>query len=394
MEVVFKFDLSKACCLLVIKLFLVLHQCLAEEDRDDVTGTKSPQEIQASPEKEGDTKHSSPENAAAQDDLPDTLPEFLLQPSDSSQSHCALGETEKEPNNEIQFESLESENGNKETRGASGNVLEEHSLEKDGENTLSEPDQPECDRNSSESQQNASLDSVQIKGVHTAPVTVESEDCSTGASSSSVSTLNIPRVSSHGELEKIQNSVQALIDKTSGFLDSYPPSTISSMSDLDQAGLNALSSTKMFDTARRDTPSPGAQSPQQNTNSSHFHNILHSQAPSSGAQPQSSASHDNSCLPADVNGRSSNNVPTASQEGAQITDTEEDLLSQLDAELDSNNDNNGSHAQSVESGDAENPNGLIQRNVNLTHISEYKKLLSECEMLRKQTDEQQQRIKR
>ena len=49
-----------------------------------------------------------------------------------------------------------------------------------------------------------------------------------------------------GTLGHIHNSVQALIDKTSGFLDSDPPSTMSSMSDLDQAGLDALSFWEAF----------------------------------------------------------------------------------------------------------------------------------------------------
>ena len=342
--------------------------------------------------------HSDQVNAASQDDLPDAIPESLLLPS-NNKGNCTQNETEKQPNSsendEIQFESLESEVTIQEAACANDNVLREDSCRKDTENTLSEPDQPECDINSnsdgSEIQKDTGHDSVQIETAQTVSVTFGTTDCSGGAGSSLASTLDIPRVSSHDELGKIQDSVQALIDKTSGFLDSDPPSTMSSMSDLDQAGLDALSSTKLFDTARLDTPSPRAQSPQQNTNSSQSSSVMHSQASSSGAQQQSSASHDSSCLPANVN---SINVQTTSKASTQISDTDEDLLSQLDAELDSNNDNNRPSGQNVESGDAENPNGLIQRNINLTQIPEYKKLLAECEMLRKQTDEQQQKIKR
>ena len=88
-----------------------------------------------------------------------------------------------------------------------------------------------------------------------------------------------------------------------------------------------------------------------------------------------------------MNTNSSNSVQKPS---TQTSDADEDLLSQLDAELHS--DDNGNTPETTN--DVENPNGLIQRNINLSQIPEYKKLLSECEVLRKQTDQQQQQIKR
>ena len=324
----------------------------------------------------------------------------MLQPSERGESiaqHSSETQSDNDIENDgIQFESAETENSEDSVAAAS---VHEDSAAKEIDIPSLEPDQPECDINSNtnntEGEQSAFHPSVHVDAAGTSAETEGSSvpDSSGGLMAAS----NIPRVSSHGELGQIQNSVQALIDKTSGFLDSDPPSTMSSMSDLDQAGLDALSSTKVFDSLRRDTPSPRAQSPQQTaaTNPSQTPSELdlHAQAvqgtPSS-SQKQSKASHDSSCLPAGLNTDSSESVQKPIKPSTQSSDTDEDLLSQLDAELHSNDNGNTSETMN----DVENPNGLIQRNVNLSQIPEYKKLLSECEMLRKQTDQQQQQIKR
>ena len=334
------------------------------------------------------------------DNQADSLPESLLQPSERQENiveHSSETQSDNDiENNGIQFESAETENN--EDNVAVANVQED-SAAKEVDLPLLEPDQPECDINSNtddnEGEQSACHPSVHV---NTAGTSAETEGSSVQDSNDGLmAASNIPRVSSHGELGQIQNSVQALIDKTSGFLDSDPPSTMSSMSDLDQAGLDALSSTKVFDNLRRDTPSPRAQSPQQAaaTNPSQTSSVLDLQAQAvqgtpSSSQEQSKASHDSSCLPASLNTNSSNSVQKPRTPNTQTSDADEDLLSRLDAELHS--DDNGNTPETTN--DVENPNGLIQRNINLSQIPEYKKLLSECEMLRKQTDQQQQQIKR
>ena len=341
--------------------------------------------------------HSSHANT---DNQADFLPESLLQPSERQENiveHSSETQSDNDiENNGIQFESAETENN--EDNVAVANVQED-SAAKEVDLPLLEPDQPECDINSNpddnEGEQSAYHPSVHVDTAGTSAETEESssQDSSGGLMAAS----NIPRVSSHGELGQIQNSVQALIDKTSGFLDSDPPSTMSSMSDLDQAGLDSLSSTKVFDNLRRDTPSPRAQSPQQATatNPSQTSSVLDLQAQAvqgtpSSSQEQSKASHDSSCLPTSLNTNSSNSVQKPRTPSTQTSDADEDLLSQLDAELHS--DDNGNTPETTNY--VENPNGLIQRNINLSQIPEYKILLSECEMLRKQTDQQQQQIKR
>ena len=191
----------------------------------------------------------------------------MLQPNERQESiveHSSETQSDNDiENNGIQFESAET--GNSEDNVADANVQED-SAAKEVDLPLLEPDQPECDINSlsstddNEGEQSASACHPNVR-VDTADTSAETEGNSVQDSSGGLmAASNIPRVSSHGELGQIQNSVQALIDKTSGFLDSDPPSTMSSMSDLDQAGLNALSSTKVFDNLRRDTPSPRAQS--------------------------------------------------------------------------------------------------------------------------------------
>ena len=425
---------------------------MAEEDRDSVPGSLSPQhqnrtetptnsktEIRdhpgIDPQPNGDPgpskEDSDPEQSQAKDDevLPESIPESLLQPSpvvhEPSEHSSDLDNVGQGSSDEILFRSSDSldampsgDAGTAECATGDSRIAGAAAAgqtQKDGEAASGEPDEPECDininpdaksedvndSNSSQNSQNipdiiASSSELTAAAGAGAPPAVNSE-----GTTETLPTADIPRVSSQGSLGQIQNSVQALIDKTSGFLDSDPPSLMSSTSDLDQAGLDA-SSTK-FDSIRLDTPSPREQSPL-HTSQSEPTEQTSSNIPNTQASSKSASSQDTNCLPANVNSNtnSSSSVIISHEPNEQAkssprrlpkVDTEEYLLSQLDAELQEGQPGDSLGADQ-DLKDPDNPNGLLQRNLSLSQIPEFKALQNQCELLKKMTDQQQQQIKR
>ncbi len=355
---------------------------MAEEDRENLAEDAPLQEMPKDEEIR--------DKETCEDELPESLPESFLQSTDNEENVPAPGGEEKveaaadaELTEDVDLLIAEHDLMQDDT---------EQSSQKDEGVSILEPDQPECDINSTVENAKDGQGTSQNESPEGPKVTLSLESAgSHTANSGGLAVVGIPRVGSQGSIGHIHNSVQALIDKTSGFLDSDPPSTVSSMSDLDQAGLDALSSSsRVFESIKLETPSPIASSPQHA--SSHPGQTSHKQQSETlPHQQQVITSRDSSSFPAD----NQVSTPHATSKNVSVPspDTEEDLLSQLDAELDSNKLSLQASANS-ENVDAKGPNGLMQRTACLSQLPEYKSLLCEWEALRKQTDEQQQRIKR
>ncbi len=383
---------------------------------------------------------SDPEQSQAKEEkvLPECIPESLLQPSpvvhDPSEHSSDIDNVGQGSSDEILFGSSDSLDKVTSAQCAAGNSRDVPAaaaghLQKEGEAASGEPYEPECDININPDAKlntgNHSNSSQNIPDIiESSELTKPADAVATAAISEGHAGLlpaaDIPRVGSHGSLGQIQNSVQALIDKTSGFLDSDPPSLMSSTSELDQVGLDA--SSAKFDSIRMDTPSPREQSPLHTSQSAQPEQTNSNIPNTQTSHNKSVSSQDNNCLPANVNSNSadvnsnSNSVNVNSnsniisssvnashdEPNEQVkssprrlpkVDTEEYLLSQLDAELQEGQPGDSLGA-SQEPRDPDNPNGLLQRNISLSQIPEFKALQSQCETLKKMTDQQQQQIKR
>ncbi len=342
---------------------------MAEEDRDDRTDTDletGSTEASHSLQRFCETESGSQVQDSTRSSFKSQTPEDVI--------------VQVDPDQQVPFESLE-ESVQSESEEVDRTLHQRpRHVDLDGASAL-ETDQPECDINSgaeSSGVQGAAAalqGDVDTENVNNSCVKVTREELAVSSS--------IPRVSSQGAIGQIQNSVQALIDKTSAFLDSGPSSTLSSMSDLDQAGLDTLSCK--FDSIRFDTPSPVSTSPQHVGQSGTSPRVAVSPDPAQDLQVSSQ-----------FDGKRSDERSVDPVVQVQTRpDTDEDLLSQLDAELDTSAaDRIVTESRSVESVDTDNHNGFLQRTGCLEQTPEYSRLMTECEALRKKTDQQQDRIKR